>query len=175
MMATNTQLTSEFRLADGTIVTIRPICPDDADHEQAFVRSLSAEARRQRFFSSLRELSPAALYKFTHTNYPSDMALVATITDDGAERQIGVARYASGSGSKIAEFAIVVSDGFQGKGIATTLLQKLFGIAEAAGLSGVEGTVLRENPQMLALARELGFDIGPQSGDASVCTIRKTF
>lgn len=174
-MESNVQLTSELRLADGTIVTIRPICPDDADREQAFVRSLSAEARRQRFFSTLRELSPAALYKFTHTNYPSDMALVATITEDGAERQIGVARYASGSNNRFAEFAIVVSDGFQGKGIATALLRKLFDIAETAGLNGVEGTVLRENTHMLALARELGFDVRPLSGDASVCTIRKTF
>lgn len=175
MTESSAQLTSETRLADGTIVTIRPICPIDAEREQAFVRSLSAEARRQRFFSTLRELSPAALYKFTRTNYPSDMALVATITEDGAERQIGVARYASGSDNRYAEFAIVVSDGFQGKGIATTMLRKLFDIAETAGLNGVEGTVLRENTQMLALARELGFDVQPQSGDASVCMIRKTF
>lgn len=175
MTESNAQLTAEMRLADGTIVTIRPICPDDADREQAFVRSLSAEARRQRFFSTLRELSPAALYKFTHTNYPSDMALVATIIEDGMERQIGVARYASGSDNRFAEFAIVVSDGFQGKGIATALLSKLFDIAKTAGLNGVEGTVLRENSQMLALARELGFDVQPLSGDASVCTITKTF
>ena len=68
---------TSYVLADGTTITIRPIEPDDAEIEQAFVRALSPRARYFRFFGPLKELSPAALTRFTHNDYPARMALIA--------------------------------------------------------------------------------------------------
>ena len=52
------QLVQRLTLRDGTPVTIRPIRPDDAELEQAFVRNLSHESRDYRFMDTVRERSP---------------------------------------------------------------------------------------------------------------------
>ncbi len=157
-----------WELDDGTSVTIRTIRPDDASIEQDFVRSLSPRSRAQRFFSPIRELSATALKSFTHTDFPNEMALIATVDQTGREREIGVARYAPSTGSGQVEFAVVVADDWQGKGIATELLRHLFNIASESGINSIEGFILRDNKAMLQLAREFGFGIQPDKDDPSV-------
>lgn len=163
----------DWKLADGTVIAIRTMQPDDAVIEQDFVRSLSPRSRAMRFFSPVKELSAAALKKFTHTDFPNEMALVATIHEDGSEREIGVARYAPGTGSAQVEFAVVVADDWQGKGIATELLRHLFGIAAEVGVQSIEGRILRENKPMLELARKFGFSIRRDKEDAGIALAYK--
>jgi len=162
-----------WKLDDGTDVTIRPIRPDDSVIEQNFVRGLSPRSRTLRFFAQIKELSPAALEKFTHTNFPTEMALIATIELRGIEYEIGVARYAPSANSGRVEFAVVVADDWRGKGIATQLLRQLFSIASEAGINGIEGFVLRENSQMLALAKEFGFETRLDKEDLRVAYVYK--
>jgi acetyltransferase len=160
-------------LDDGTAVTLRAIRPQDAAIEQAFVRRLSPRSKQLRFLSGIRELTPALLAKFTHTDYPAEAAFIATIDRDGREEQIGVARFAPGSTIDRREFAVVVADEWQGRGIATALLRKLFRVAVDAGSHSIEGLVLRENGQMLALARDLGFEIRQYPEDPTLMAVRK--
>ena len=58
-------------------MVIRPIGPEDARREQAFVRGLSPESRYFRFMNTLRELSPEMLERFTHPDPAREIALVA--------------------------------------------------------------------------------------------------
>lgn len=167
--------TFALQLDDGSNVTIRPITPEDAAIEQEFVRSLSTQSKYFRFFTPLKELSPSALSKFTQNKFPTDMALIATTVIGGREIEIGVARFAAGSKEGWAEFAIVVADDWQGRGIATQLLQHLFDVAVQAGLNGIEGTVLSENSRMLRLARQLGFSARPDRDDARLVSVSKAF
>lgn len=160
-------------LADGTAVTLRAIRPEDAAIEQAFVRELSPRTKQLRFLSGIRELTPALLAKFTRTDYPAEAAFIATIERDGAEEQIGVARFAPGRRADCREFAVVVADRWQNRGIATALLRKLFRVAVDAGSHSIEGLVLRENAKMLELARDLGFEMRPYPEDASLVAVRK--
>jgi acetyltransferase len=144
-------------LRDGTDVTIRPIGPGDAQIEQEFIQGLSARSRYFRFFSGIKQLSPYMLEIFTHQNFPRDWALIATIADAGVEIEIGVARFAPTEIANIAEFAIVVADEWQGKGVATRLMQELIAAAEVAGVKRLEGVVMCENVSMLKFVEELGF------------------
>ncbi|MEK6592438.1 MAG: N-acetyltransferase, partial [Pseudomonadota bacterium] len=80
-------------LADGTVVTLRPIRPGDAQIEAEFARNLSDESRYYRFMDTLRELSPQMLSYFTHVDYDRHMALIAVIDAGGQETEIAVARY----------------------------------------------------------------------------------
>jgi acetyltransferase len=157
-----------WELDDGTALTIRTMRPDDALIEQNFVRSLSMRSRTLRFFAPIKELSAAALHKFTHTDFPNEMALIATVDQNGREREIGVARYAPSTGSGQVEFAVVVADDWQGKGIATELLRHLFSIASESGINSIEGLILRENKAMLQLAGKFGFGIQPDKEDPSI-------
>lgn len=58
-------LIERVRLSDGRAMTIRPICPADAERERRFVRELSAETKRFRFMHAMKELTPKMLARFT--------------------------------------------------------------------------------------------------------------
>lgn len=147
-----------INVAGGT-VNFRMMRPDDADIEQEFVRGLSPESRRLRFFTALSELPPKLLHELTHPDYPRSYAALATVEDRGRERIVGVARYAPTDTDGTAEFAVVVADEWRGNGIARRLLGVITATAAIAGLRRLEGVVLRENVPMLALARATGFRV----------------
>ncbi len=111
------------------------------------------------------------LEQFTHPRYPRNWALIATISDAGQEKEIGVARYAPTETDSCAEFAIVVADEWQGLGLATHLLHDLITVAESAGIKRLEGVVLRENVSMLELANQLGFNTECHPDDTTVVRV----
>lgn len=162
-----------MRLRDGRRVTVRSMRPQDAALEQQFVRGLSASARRMRFFSSIKELSPAMLHAFTHPQFPESVALIATTLAAVTEVQIAVARYASTDTPGVAEFAVVVDDAWQGLGLAGRLLRGLITAATVAGLDALEGLVLAENVRMRRFAKALGFQGVRSADDASVIALRR--
>ena len=153
---------------DGTVVTIRPIGAADLALEEEFVTRLSPQTGYWRLMSTRRP-SPAELRRFTDIDYSREMALIATIVVAGRERQIGVARYVK---SEVedgeAEFAIVLSDDWQGRGLGTALLGKLVEAARRHGVRRLTGTALTENTAMHALARKLGFSVAVNPASAVV-------
>jgi acetyltransferase len=150
-------LVEQLTLADGTAVTIRPIRPEDAGIEQAFVKSLSDESRYFRFMDTVRELSPRMLAHFTRVDYERHMALIAVTADKGVETQIAVARYVSDKEPRRCEFAIVVADAWQRKGLGARLMTALMNAAREAGMRVMHGEVLAANHKMLQLMSRLGF------------------
>jgi acetyltransferase len=153
---------------EGPQVTLRPIRPEDAEMEQAFVRSLSAESRYFRFMDTLRELTPLMLVRFTQIDYDREMAFVATVPQGGAESEIGVARYVANPDGESCEFALVVADGWQRKGLGRRMMEQLIDAARARDLRVMLGHVLAENRAMLSLCRNLGFVITDSPEGASV-------
>jgi GNAT superfamily N-acetyltransferase len=162
------------RLRDGTLITIRPIEPRDAQREQAFVQSLSPESRYFRFMSTLRELSPETLYRFTHPDFCREVALVALSEAADELHQVGVARCVAVDTGRQAEFAVVVADDWQGRGVAKRLLYELMRAARAIGIKQIWGDVLTANHRMLALMRTLGFAIVRVPEDALLRRAVKT-
>jgi acetyltransferase len=161
-------LVSEWQSEKGATLIIRPIRPEDAEIEQAFVRSLSPEAKYLRFMSTLKELTPSMLARFTQVDYDREMALIAVDTSTGREVQIGVARYVVNPDSESCEFAIVVSQDWQGHGLGRQLMLKLMDIARARGLKVMMGQILAANTRMLAMARALGFSVDNSEEDSGV-------
>jgi len=165
------ELVADVTLADGTVVHMRPIRPEDAELERAFVESLSEETRFFRFFYQLNALSPAMLARFTQVDYDREMALVA-IDETKSDRSIvGVARYTMDPGQKSAEFAIVVTDTWQQRGVGRALMNQLVACARARGLSRIEGSVLRANRNMLRFTQSLGFAAHDNPEDAELVDI----
>lgn len=150
-------LVRNLTLADGTAVTLRPIRPADAQIEQQFVRRLSREARYFRFMDVVRELSPQMLKHFTEIDYDRHLAIIAVTPVEGGETEIAVGRYVVLPNGEDCEFAIVVADEWQRKGIASALMQVLIDSARERGLKRMIGEVLATNNKMLDFARRLGF------------------
>lgn len=159
---------------DGYRVTLRTLWPEDREMEAAFVRGLSPRSRRYRFHSGMRELTPVLLDRFTHVDYPSAMALVATVQEAGAERQIAVARWApTADDPEGAEIAVVVADAWQNRGLGTRLLERLGELARAAGIPRLHANVLAENRRMLELASHLGFRVDPAAHERGSVMLAK--
>ena len=147
-----------LELPDGQRATIRAIRPEDAELERDFVHRLSEQSRFLRFMFGLQDLSPAMLSKFTQIDYDRELALIVVLPlPDGTEQQIGVARYIALQDEETCEFAIVVSDEWQGKGVARHLFQRLIDIARDRRMKVMTGITLRENTRMIDLSRALGF------------------
>ncbi len=161
-------LVERIELQGGTVATIRPIRPEDAAIEVAFVHGLSEQSRFLRFMFTVHDLMPAQLSRFTQIDYDREMALIAVIDTPAGEKQIGVARYITLADEETCEFAIVVGDDWQGKGLARRLFGMLIDIARSRRLKVMTGVTLRENTRMLDLARAKGFGIKTDEDDASL-------
>src|SRR5258706_3056128 len=146
---------AEVRLRDGTRVFLRPIRPEDAARVPDFEASVSAESRRLRFHSTVAALTPRMVAAATHVDYTRDMALVATVHENGAERPLGVGRYSRLPDGTTAVFAIVVSDASQGRGLGEALMRRLRAAARVAGITQTAGWVLAHTPRLLAMCRRL--------------------
>jgi acetyltransferase len=152
---------------DGRRIFVRPVKPEDAPLFTAFFRTLSPTTIYYRFFGALKELNPEMLARFTQIDYDREIALVAIDEDSPTDSMLGVARIIGDADGRTGEFAVLVGDVWQGKGIGGNLLEKCLSIAEKQGFESVHGIVLHENRNMLALGKKLGFDTKrePDSGD----------
>jgi acetyltransferase len=152
------ELVGDAILRDGTILHVRPIRPEDAELERAFVNGLSEQSRYFRFFYRLHEITPAMLARFTQVDYDREMALVAVHDQaDGSTAFVGVARYIANPDEESAEFAIVVNDAWQNRGVGWRLMERLIECARRRGFARLEGAVLRSNANMRAFCEGLGF------------------
>jgi len=155
-------------LRGGGEYTVRPIHPDDAQMLQDLMHHLSQESRYFRFVSSMAELPPQMLARFTLIDYDREMALVAVVKERTAnaegeisetERIVGVSRYITNPDQTSCEFSLVVADDFNGKGLGSRLMECIMDVAREKGLSEIDGLVLANNQPMLKLMRGLGFSV----------------
>jgi len=167
-------LVEDWQLRDGTPVRIRPIRAEDFDMHSAFVAGLSNETGYHRLLSP-RKPQPDELWRMTHIDYDRELALIATDGADGAEQQMGVVRYVRGDTPETAttaEFAVVIADAWQHRGLAEKLMRKLIDAAAQAGVRQLADITLFDNLAMLHLARKLGFKVQRDPGNPNVTRLR---
>lgn len=166
-------LVKTIQLADGADIVLRPIRPEDAEIEQRFVRDLSDESKYFRFMDTMNELSQKMLIRFTQIDYDREMAIIAVTQQEGRELQIGVARYVMNPDGESVEFALVVADEWQNRGLGSRLMLSLFDAARLRGFKIIEGDVLHNNRGMLKLMASLGFTVAPSPDDPTIRRVIK--
>ena len=157
-------LETDATLVDGTGIRLRPIRPEDARMELAFMEALSDHSRYMRFFNAARTMAPRLLARMTQIDYEREMALLAMV---GAA-MVGVARYSPLPDGLSCEFAVVVADQWHGRGIASLLMRHLIAAARDSGYRRMTGTVLGNNHDMHRLMTHLGFASSPVTDDPTV-------
>ena len=167
------ELTCHYQLPNGSEITIRPIRPEDADMEQAFVHRLSERSKYFRFMQSLQELTQEMLVRFTQIDYDREMAFIAVTERNQSQYELGVGRYMMNPDGNSVEFALVVSDDCQGQGIGTRIMKTLLQTAKNKGVTFFEGEVLLINKPMLSLVKKLGFSIETIEDDNEVVRVVK--
>jgi len=124
------------------------------------VNALSPETRANRLLGGAIKVTPEYLRRLTEVDYTRDMAIAATVMLEGRETLIGVARYALEPDGGSCEFALVIADAWQGRGIGRRMLEKLIAVARTRGVRRMYGDTLATNRPMLRLAQRLGFAAG---------------
>ncbi len=149
--------THDHALPDGTTVRMRPMVPDDAPLLLAMWDRTSRRSRELRFHGPF-DLNERNVGVFTDYEPQTQLALAATTGRDTDQRIIGVARYVIDADQPDhAEFAALVEDAHQGRGIGSALVRHVAEAAHAAGVRVLSGDVLAENASMLRVIRDLGF------------------
>jgi RimJ/RimL family protein N-acetyltransferase len=141
-------------LADGTLVGVREVRAGDAPALKRLVGRLSERSVRLRYFGPMKELSDAQARRFAEVDGVDRYALVALDPED--EEIVAVVRYEREGDSDAAEYAALVEDRLQGRGLGLSLTRSLIEAARENGIGRLNAYVLPENKAMLGLLRDLG-------------------
>ena len=159
-----TRYVSEWTMKDGQKVTIRPIRPEDEPLLVKFHETLSDRTVYMRYLHTLplsQRIAHERLTRICFIDYDREMALVAERRDPetGEPQILGVARLKKIHGVNEAEFAVLVADPFQGKGLGEELTRRLIRVARDEKMERIVGDILPDNFVMLKLCERLGFKL----------------
>lgn len=157
-----TQYTHSWTAKDGTPLIIRPIRPEDEPSLVKFHHTLSDRSVALRYFHVMTlnaRVAHERLTRICFIDYDREMALVAEYEDPHSHDHeiVGVGRLSKVRGRSEAEFALLVSDRFQRRGIGRTLLERLIQVGRDEKISRIIGDILPENNDMQGLCEKLGF------------------
>ena len=166
--------TESFQPIIGHAVTLRTLRPEDHDIEHAFVSGLSPETRHNRLLGGAVRVTREYIDRLLTVDLARDMALAASVMLEGHETLIGVARYVRDADGRACEFALVIADAWQGRGIGRRMMDKLIEVARGRGLERIYGDVLSTNRSMLEFGRRLGFALVRHPDDITLTRMERS-
>ncbi|BAZ49499.1 GCN5-related N-acetyltransferase [Nostoc sp. NIES-4103] len=161
-----TQYVGNWTMKDGTLVTIRPIRPEDEPLMVQFHQTLSEQSVYFRYFHLIKLRSRVAHERLTRIcfiDYDREIALVVEYQNPQTQTReiLAVGRLSKIHNTNEAEFAIVVSDRCQCQGIGTELLRRLLQVSRDEQLTKITADILVDNYGMQKVCEKLGFRIEP--------------
>ena len=156
-------------LANGRLIMIRPIRPDDERFYDTFIDKTSPNDIRLRLFASMHHLSHDFIARLTQIDYARAMAFIAI--DPDMDEMLGVSRLASDPAYVRAEYGVITRSDMKGQGIGWALMQRLIDYAKSENIQELWGQILRENTNMLKMCLELGFQIEPDPDDTALVIV----
>lgn len=162
------ELEGRLTLRDGEQVGVRPVRPEDEDRLRRFFAQMDEHDLHQRYFAAVRHQSHGFIARLTQVDYARVIMLLAVDADDEV---LGLAHIHADPDGEVGEYAILVRSDLKGRGLGWALMQRLIEHAAQAGLRRITGQVLRENATMLAMCRELGFNLAPEPDDERIVRV----
>jgi acetyltransferase len=168
------QYITKINLKDGQEIKIRPIRPEDEPLVQKFHETLSERSvylRYAQILKTSRLIAHQRLSRICFIDYDREIALIGVQRHpETQEPEIwGISRLSKlHSNKQEAEFALLVSDPFQGQGLGTELLRQLISIGRAEKLSVIRAEILSDNFVMQHICKKFGFVIHRISGESMV-------
>jgi acetyltransferase len=159
-------------LSDGVQALLRPIKSTDEGQIVDLFNSFSKETIYFRFFSTLKYMPKEQLEQLTHMDYEKQMAIGALVSECGKEKMVAIGRYTLDEKEPgAAEFAIVVQDACQGRGIGTEALRHLAHVAKLQGVRVIIGYIMDENSRMFAVLNRSGLKMTRKYWDRGVTRV----
>ncbi|MCS6795106.1 MAG: GNAT family N-acetyltransferase [Raineya sp.] len=148
-----------YKIGDNIRVFFRRLTEADVIPLVEFYYHLSQQTRYMRFQMVTEGLPESKIYEYAEMLCRVEgkgLAIVAYTYENGIENFVGVARYMfAGENENKAEFAIVIRDDFQGKGLGKYLLRLLFAEAQRHGIEKLYGTMLPANVAIIELIKKV--------------------
>ncbi len=138
-----------LKLKNGKTIDFRPLLPSDEFAYRNFFYSLQEKTIYLRFFYKMKIFSHEVIQRqWASIDYRKNMSVIGVVQKGGHQEIIAIASYAMEEPER-AEVAFVVHEDYQGKGVASFLLDILEKIAKENNYKSFSATVLRENPTMI--------------------------
>jgi acetyltransferase len=165
------QYVRTVELIDGTSIVLRPIKPEDEPRWLDMLYGCSRTTLYQRFQYAFKRTHEMAS-RFCFIDYDREMAIIAELKEQGVVKIVGVGRLAADLNHETAEYAVLVTDRWQGRGLGSRITDYCLEIAKGWDLRRLTAITTPDNSRALGLVRSRGFHIveGPEDG---VVTVQK--
>ena len=147
----------QVTLADGSKLLLRPIRPEDESMWHEYLRKCSQHSIWMRFRYLFKESTHEMATRFCFVDYDRTMAIVAEIETDNKRELVGVVRLVADADHRDAEFAILVTDDWQGRGLGTLMTDYCMELCDSWGISRVFAETTEDNQHMQEILRRHNF------------------
>ncbi|RLC49370.1 MAG: acetyl CoA synthetase subunit alpha, partial [Candidatus Cloacimonadota bacterium] len=151
------EYTTTYTMKDGQKAILRAIKPEDEFMEKEMFSNFSERTQRFRFFQLISDISHEQLIRYTQIDYDREIAIIAEIEDEGRKKMAGVVRLIADQYNETAEYAIVIADPWQNKGLGNKFTDYIHEIAKARGIKKICANVLATNHIMQHMFRSRGY------------------
>lgn len=163
----------EAILKDGMPVLLRPIRPEDEPLWHSLLAACSPESLRLRFRDMFKATTHEMAARFCFIDYDRELGIVAERRTDGHRQLLGVGRLVADADHREAEYAVLVGDPWQGRGLGSLLTDHCLDIGQRWEVMNVTAEIEPENRRMIQLLESRGFQIQGNTS-AGVVSARKT-
>jgi len=142
---------------DRTPVTLRSVQPEDAPALCAMFRACSSKSLYLRFERELSEISLDQSVQLCSVDHKNEIGIVAEIKEAGSHKLIGLGQLSADPAHRTAEYAVLVADPWQGKGLGSKLTDFCHEIAWRWGLKRVVSEFSPSNVRIIRIFQSRGF------------------
>jgi acetyltransferase len=146
-------------LRDGTSITLRPIKPEDEPMWFELLGSCSRESIYNRFRYMFHWESHEVASRYCFIDYDREIAIVAELEQEGGRSLLGVGRLVSDPNKETAEYAVLVADAWQNRGLGGRLTDYCLEIAADWGIKQMVAVTTSDNQRMQAVFKKRGFEL----------------
>jgi acetyltransferase len=148
----------EQTLRDGSMVRLRPIQPEDEPMWHELLKNCSERSIWLRFRYLFKETTHEMATRFCFVDYDRTMAIVAEVEVGGKRQLVGVGRLVADPDRYEAEYAVLVADAWQGRGLGSLITDYCFEICDSWGIDRVYAETTADNQRMQSILRRHNFE-----------------
>lgn len=152
-------LIGEGQLQDRTPVTLRPVCPTDKAALCAMFSACSPKSLYSRFERQIRERPLDLAMQLCSIDGEREIAIVAEVGQGKKRKIIGVGQLHADSNHTMAEYAVLVADPWQGKGLGSALTDFCLKVATHWGIKKVMGEFSPSNVRIIRILQSRQFKL----------------
>lgn len=157
---------------DGVEVTLRPIKPEDEPMWHELWGSCSKESIRFRFSSLIKKSTHEMAARYCFIDYDREIAIVAEVEEEGSRKLIAVGRLAADANHEEAEYAVLIADRWQCRGLGGIMTEYCSEVAKRWGVKRLVAEVSKDNLRMLSTFKTHGFTLNEHQ-EEDVVLVRK--